>query len=520
MRTRKVSILFFVLVTVCLAVGSTLANDTTVFESVSHRSALTAPTLTVTTSGTTVSLSWTSVAGATRYTLYYAPFPYTGPGSIKNIPMGTRTSMSATLWDSAAFYVAVQAYDSVESSGYSNIEYFIIDSSISVVPASLSLSIGGTGTCTMSGGTSPYSASSSNTSVATVSVNANTLSVTGVSAGSATITVSDSGSDSTTVSVTITGGRIYYVSTQGNNQFDGLTEATAFSTLGHAIEVVRPGESIHILSGTYHEALMLQNIGSAEAIISIRGLGTKPIFDGQRSGTIGFWCEKCENLLFDNLEFTNYSDIGIGVYLSTGVTMQNLKVHNNGFAPQLVGWEIEGYGIDVDTSQHATIKNNQVYRNGPDPRPFGTLGTGINTFKCTDCVIQDNSSYENIGGGMLVEDGVNVLVEGNEIRANYLDATEDEWWDGGLWVDGGHDIIVRNNLFANNIGPGIQISDEELQKPYGYVLENNVCTGNYYGIFIWNLSKDDTWPDESILSRSGNQFSENTVKDIWIVESY
>jgi len=88
--------------------------------------ALEPPILTVTTSGPTVSLSWTSVAGANGYTLYYAPYPYTGPDSIGNISMGIQTSMSASLWDGAAFYVAVEAYDSVETSGYSNIEYFII----------------------------------------------------------------------------------------------------------------------------------------------------------------------------------------------------------------------------------------------------------------------------------------------------------------------------------------------------------------------------------------------------------
>ena len=91
--------------------------------------ALSAPTLTVTTSGTTVSLSWTSVAGATGYTLYYAPFPYTGPESIKSIPMGNKTSISASLPDGSAFYVALQAYDGFGSSGYSNIEHFIIDTS-------------------------------------------------------------------------------------------------------------------------------------------------------------------------------------------------------------------------------------------------------------------------------------------------------------------------------------------------------------------------------------------------------
>ena len=128
MKTRKVSILFVLLVTVCLTAGTALANETTVFKPVSYNSALAAPTLTVTTSGTTVSLSWTSIAGATGYTLYYAPYPYTGPDSIQNIGMATQTDVSFDLWDGAAFYVAVEAYDSVESSGYSNIELFTIDS--------------------------------------------------------------------------------------------------------------------------------------------------------------------------------------------------------------------------------------------------------------------------------------------------------------------------------------------------------------------------------------------------------
>jgi len=41
--------------------------------------------------------------------------------------MGTQTGISVTLWKGAAFYVAVQAYNSDGSSGYSNIEYFFID---------------------------------------------------------------------------------------------------------------------------------------------------------------------------------------------------------------------------------------------------------------------------------------------------------------------------------------------------------------------------------------------------------
>ena len=143
------------------------------------------------------------------------------------------------------------------------------------------------------------------------------------------------------------------------------------------------------------------------------------------------------------------------------------------------------------------------------------LGTGINTFMCTDCVIRNNHSYENVGGGILVEDGVNVLVEGNEVIANYLDATEDEWWDGGIWIDGGHDIIVRNNEFRDNLGPGIQISDEDHQQPYGYVLENNTSRNNYYGIYIWNFGTSEL-PPESVLRLTNNLFQDNSVQDVWI----
>jgi len=147
------------------------------------------------------------------------------------------------------------------------------------------------------------------------------------------------------------------------------------------------------------------------------------------------------------------------------------------------------------------------------------MGTGINTYNLTDSVIRNNNSHDNIGGGFLVEDSVNVLVEGNVATDNDLDATVDEWWDGAIWIDGGRDITVRGNTFANNLGPGIQISDEDRQNPTGYVLENNTSTGNTYGIFIWNFGTSG-YPSQDILQMSGNTISGNTVQDVWIVPWY
>jgi hypothetical protein len=86
--------------------------------------ALDAPTLTVTTVGTNVSLSWASVAGATGYTLFHAPYPDGKP--IDSIEMGNQISRSDPLNSGTALYVAVQAYNSSGNSDYSNIEYFEI----------------------------------------------------------------------------------------------------------------------------------------------------------------------------------------------------------------------------------------------------------------------------------------------------------------------------------------------------------------------------------------------------------
>lgn len=135
----------------------------------------TPPTLSINITEMMLALSWSSVPGATGYTLFYAPYPYTGPETISNIDMGTQTGISANLWAGAAFYVAVQAYNSYGGSDYSNIEHFVIDSSFQINPSSLSLSADETGSSAITGGTAPYTASSSNTEVALAEVSGSTV---------------------------------------------------------------------------------------------------------------------------------------------------------------------------------------------------------------------------------------------------------------------------------------------------------------------------------------------------------
>lgn len=316
-------------------------------------------------------------------------------------------------------------------------------------------------------------------------------------------------------------GEIFYVSDAGDNNNNGLTENSAFKTIAKALSVVKPGGTIRILPGTYNESIGIESCASSTDTVTIEGYKGVPVLDGKHKKPFGLFFEDFHKYRIRHLKIINYTDMGIGFSNGSDLVLSDLEVAENGHAVQLKDWELEGYGIHVDFSKNIRISNCKVYRNGPEPQkvPNYIMGTGINTFGNTNVKITNNESFNNIGGGILVEDSYDVIVEDNEVYGNDLDATVAGWWDGGLWVDGGARIIVRNNYFHHNKGPGIEISDEDRQSPTGYELINNKSTENYFGIFIWNFGTND-WPDESIIKKSENDFSGNSKKDVWIVDWY
>jgi hypothetical protein len=91
------------------------------------------PQLCFTTDGLNISINWTTVPGANGYTLYYAPYPYTGEESIDSIDTGNETEVNFTLWDGASYYITATSRDSTGESSYSNIEFFTISSTSNTI---------------------------------------------------------------------------------------------------------------------------------------------------------------------------------------------------------------------------------------------------------------------------------------------------------------------------------------------------------------------------------------------------
>ena len=89
-------------------------------------SAPVAPDLSYEASGKEITLDWTPVPGALGYRLYYAPYPFAGMNTIGSLDMGSEVSVSYLLWENAAYYIAIKAFDETSESDYSNIELFIM----------------------------------------------------------------------------------------------------------------------------------------------------------------------------------------------------------------------------------------------------------------------------------------------------------------------------------------------------------------------------------------------------------
>lgn len=97
------------------------------------------PQLHAETQGLHATLSWSPVDEATGYRLFFANYP--DGSNITSIDLGMATSISKTLWDGAAFYVAVSAYNADGDGAYSNVEWVKTTDLSQIAPENLPLAV-------------------------------------------------------------------------------------------------------------------------------------------------------------------------------------------------------------------------------------------------------------------------------------------------------------------------------------------------------------------------------------------
>ena len=74
--------------------------------------------------GAKVSISWSSVATATNYRLFYAPYPAGTP--VQNMELGSELKVEADLESGNNVYIAIQAYNEICSGPLSTLKSIIV----------------------------------------------------------------------------------------------------------------------------------------------------------------------------------------------------------------------------------------------------------------------------------------------------------------------------------------------------------------------------------------------------------
>jgi parallel beta-helix repeat protein len=245
----------------------------------------------------------------------------------------------------------------------------------------------------------------------------------------------------------------FYVAPHGHDGNPG-TSALPWATLQHAVDMISPGDTILVQSGTYEGCR-----------IGISGSDQAP----------------------KTLQAASGAQVVINKPGQTNKHNSNIEVEN--FAATVTDWVISGfdvtnsrnYGIDVRVTDRITVLGNHVHH---------SHATGIFTAFSDDLLIQNNESDHNGEHGIYVSNSsVSPTLHGNRVHNNadagihmngdmsqpapsghtqtglIQNATVEDnvIWENGrhggsaINCDGVDDSIFRNNLLYNNHASGISL---------------------------------------------------------------
>ncbi|HRN27287.1 MAG: right-handed parallel beta-helix repeat-containing protein [Ignavibacteriaceae bacterium] len=232
----------------------------------------------------------------------------------------------------------------------------------------------------------------------------------------------------------------YYVSTNGNDNNNGLTTGTSFATLQHAADIVFAGDSVLVLEGNY-VGFDIRTNGNQNNSIVFKVFEANVIIDQRNAVTPdGINIENASWIVIDGFEVKNQPRAGIRAAVSDFITIKNNYCHNN------FRW-----GIFTGFTDDLTVENNTC--------SFSENEHGIYVSNSSDRpMIRNNHSHNNNGCGIHMNgdismggDGIisNAIVEGNIIHDNGVGG------GSAINMDGVQDSKIFNNLIYNNHATGI-----------------------------------------------------------------
>ena len=289
----------------------------------------------------------------------------------------------------------------------------------------------------------------------------------------------------------VSGQTNYYVSSTGNNSNTG-SQSAPWLTIQSALSHLKSADTLNIMNGTYNEKLNIPVSG-----LTIRNYPNHtPVVDatGLTSQVPILKISNYSNIIIDGLELRNNIMLDAQGILVDGncqnITIKNCKIHDIHFSSNVsasVNDNTNAQGIIVYGSNATTpitnlrILNNQLYNCRLGYSEGIAVNGNVSGFEVSGNSVHDltNIGIDLIGFEGTSSNTANDQARNGVIRNNIVHHCVSAYaTSGGLYVDGGKNLIIENNSSYHN-GYGIEIGCENVGKTTdSIIVRNNVFYDN------------------------------------------
>src|ERR1051326_2540845 len=293
----------------------------------------------------------------------------------------------------------------------------------------------------------------------------------------------------------------YVDGVNGNDNNSGTSLGQAWQTLQFAFDNATQGSTVYIKGGTYFENVYPSVSGTAGNPITFRNYQNDTvILDG--TGTLQtdmIYMEDEGYLTIENITIQNkVAAYATGIVISatptggaTGITLKNIKViniswtsnpnatptSNDNSNPILV------YGSGANQAnaiKNILIDSCDIYGNITGFSENISLDGNVDSFVVSHNIVHDN---KNIGIDMAGNYATSSNPAMDQARNGHcfqnicFNNVSDYATSGGIYVDGGKDIIIERNTSYGN-GWGIEIGCEQNGSASNIIVRDNVIYNN------------------------------------------
>lgn len=312
---------------------------------------------------------------------------------------------------------------------------------------------------------------------------------------------------------------VYYVSVSGDDGNAGTVDRP-LRTIGKALGLVVPGDTVMVRGGTYYEPFSISRGGIQGKNVTVKGYpGERPVIDGSRVVVSGWQAlvtmSNVRYIVLDGLDICNLSSASgsadpEGIYIngsSHDITIRNCNIYNIVNSSPLSngrsGHAIFVLGTGSQAVSNLVIEYCTVHDTKTGTSENVTLAGNVDGF-----AIRHNKIYntENIGiiiaggdglnpnGDVRVNYARNGVISDNELYNVSMSNSVDVWGAGNygaiaIYICGGAGTLIENNKVTGcDRGIGL-VSESKIYPTLTSVVRNNVVdscwrTGIYMGDYL------------------------------------